>query len=82
MIYRKHPYACLIAAGLMACGVMTTMEPFLDLSGLLIYALVFLGYHVGTLIAGVDTAPAGGKVTVGGFPWPVHKIPYAMSCRR
>lgn len=61
MIYRKHPYACLIAAGLMACGVMTTMEPFLNLSGLLIYALVFLGYHVGTLIAGVDTAPAGAK---------------------
>lgn len=61
MIYRKHPYACLIAAGLMACGVMTTMEPFLDNNGLLIYALIFLGYHVGTLISGQDTAPLGAK---------------------
>lgn len=61
MIYRRHPYACLIAAGLMACGVMTTMEPFLDSNGLLIYGLVFLGYHVGTLIAGKDTAPLGAK---------------------
>ena len=43
----------------MACGVMTTMEPFLDSNGLLIYALVFLGYHVGTLISGQDTAPLG-----------------------
>lgn len=61
MIYRKHPYACLISAGLMACGIMTTMEPFLDSNGLLIYALVFLGYHIGTLISGTDTAPLGAK---------------------
>lgn len=61
MIHRKHPYACLIAAGLMACGVMTTMEPFLDSNGLMIYALIFLGYHVGTLIFGQDTAPLGAK---------------------
>lgn len=59
LIYRKHPYACLISAGLMACAVMTTMEPFLDSNGLLIYALVFLGYHVGTLIYGKETPPAG-----------------------
>ena len=61
MIHRKHPYACLIAAGLMACGVMTTMEPVLDSNGLMIYALIFLGYHVGTLISGQDTAPLGAK---------------------
>lgn len=61
MIHRKHPYACLISAGLMACGIMTTMEPFLDSNGLLIYALVFLGYHIGTLISGTDTAPLGAK---------------------
>ena len=59
LIYRKHPYACLISAGLMSVAVMTTMEPFLDSNGLLIYALVVLGYHVGTLIYGKDTAPAG-----------------------
>jgi O-antigen ligase len=51
MRHRKHPYACLISAGLMAGAVMTTMEPFLDSSGLMLYALVFLGYHVGTLIS-------------------------------
>ena len=61
MIHRKHPYACLISAGLMACGIMTTMEPFLDSNGLLIYALVFLGYHIGILISGTDTAPLGAK---------------------
>ena len=61
MIHRKHPCACLISAGLMACGIMTTMEPFLDSNGLLIYALVFLGYHIGTLISGTDTAPLGEK---------------------
>lgn len=59
LIYRKHPYACLLAAGLMACALMTCMEPFLDSNGLLIYALVFLSYHVGTLIYGRETAPAG-----------------------
>ena len=59
LIYRKHPYACLISAGLMSCALMTSMEPFLDSNGLLIYALVFLGYHVGTLIAGKETPPAG-----------------------
>jgi O-antigen ligase len=51
MRHRKHPYACLISAGIMAAAVMTTMEPFLDSNGLLIYALVFLGYHVETLIS-------------------------------
>jgi hypothetical protein len=35
----------------MAGAVMTTMEPFLDSNGLMLYALVFLGYHVGTLIS-------------------------------
>lgn len=59
LIYRKHPYACLLSGGLMAVMVMTTMEPFLDSNGLLIYALVFLGYHVGTLIYGKDSPPAG-----------------------
>ena len=59
LIYRKHPYACLLAAGLTACALMTCMEPFLDSNGLLIYALVFLSYHVGTLIYGRETAPAG-----------------------
>lgn len=59
LIYRRHPYACLLSAGLMSVAVMTTMEPFLDSNGLLIYALVILGYHVGTLIYGKDTAPAG-----------------------
>ena len=43
----------------MACGVMTPMEPFLDSNGLLVYALVFLGYHVGTLIYGNETPPEG-----------------------
>ncbi len=59
LIYRRHPYACLLSAGMMSVAVMTTMEPFLDSNGLLIYALVILGYHVGTLIYGKDTAPAG-----------------------
>jgi hypothetical protein len=59
MIYRKHPYACLLAAGLMAAAVMTTMEPFLDSNGLLIYALVFFSYYVGTLIAGKPVPAAG-----------------------
>lgn len=60
MIYRKHDYACLIAAGLMASFLMMSMESYLDSNGLLIYALIFLGYHVGTLIFGKETPPAGG----------------------
>lgn len=52
MAYRKHPYACLISAGLMACWVMTTMEPYLDQNGLLIYGLMFLGYHIEALTQG------------------------------
>ena len=59
LIYRKHPYACLLSAGLMSCALMTCMEPFLDSNGLLIYGLVFFSYHVGTLIHGRETAPAG-----------------------
>lgn len=61
MIHRKHPYACLISAGLMACAVMTSMEPFLDSNGLLIYGLIFLGYHVRMLIDGKDQRPLGAK---------------------
>lgn len=61
MRYRKHPYACLISGGLMACGLMTVMEPYLDSNGLLIYALILLGYHVGTLIRGEHTPPLGAK---------------------
>lgn len=61
MCYRKHPYACLISGGLMACALMTVMEPYLDSNGLLIYALIFLGYHVGSLIHGRETAPIGAK---------------------
>ena len=61
MRYRKHPYACLISGGLMACGLMTVMEPYLDSNGLLIYALIFLGYHIGTLINGKHTPPMGAK---------------------
>ena len=38
---------------------MSCLEPFLDSKGLLIYSLVFLSYHVGTLIYGRETAPAG-----------------------
>lgn len=59
MIHRKHPYACLISGGIMAVMVMTTMEPYHDTSGLLIYGLMVLGYHVGTLIRGTYTEPAG-----------------------
>lgn len=60
MIYRRHDYACLISAGLMASFLMMSMESYLDSNGLLVYALIFLGYHVGTLICGKETAPAGG----------------------
>ena len=56
LIHRRHPYACLLSAGLMAVGVMTTMEPFLDSNGLLIYGLVFLGYYVERLIRARDMA--------------------------
>lgn len=59
LIYRRHPYTCLISAGLMACFMMMSMESYLDSNGLLIYALIFLGYHVGTLIEGKETPPAG-----------------------
>lgn len=59
--YRRHPYACLISAGLMSCTLMTVMEPYLDSNGLLIYALIFLGYHVGTLIHGKETPPIRAK---------------------
>lgn len=61
MRYRRHPYACLISGGLMACGLMTVMEPYLDSNGLLIYALILLGYHVGTLVNGTHTRPMGAK---------------------
>lgn len=59
MCYRKHPYACLISAGIMAVAVMTTMEPYHDSNGLLIYGLLILGYHVGTLINGKETESVG-----------------------
>lgn len=59
MIYRKHDYACLISAGLMASFLMMSMESYLDSNGLLIYALLFLGCHVGTLIYGKEMPPAG-----------------------
>lgn len=55
---RKHPFACLISAGLMACALMTSMEPYLDSNGLYIYALIFLGYHIEALIRDTDPAPA------------------------
>ena len=61
LIYRKHPYACLISAALLSVAVMTTMEPFLDSNGLLIYAMVFLGYYVGNLIYEKDVPPAGAR---------------------
>ena len=61
MIHRKHPYACLISAGLMAVMVMTAMEPYLDQNGLLIYALIFLGHYVGSLIRGEYVPPLGAK---------------------
>ena len=50
MKYRKEPCARLIAAGLMSWAVMTSMEPFLDTNGLMIYALFIMGYHVKYLI--------------------------------
>ena len=59
LIYRKHPYACLISGGILAVMVMTSMEPYHDASGLLIYGLMVLGYHVGTIISGKETPPAG-----------------------
>lgn len=59
LIYRRHHYACLISAGLISIAVMTTMEPFLDTGSLPVFALLFLGYHVGTLINGTWTEPAG-----------------------
>ena len=61
MIYRKHSYACLISGGLLAVMVMTSMEPFLDHNGLLIYALIFLGHYVGSLIQGEYVPPLGTK---------------------
>lgn len=60
--HRKHPYACLISAGLMSCGVMTCLESFLDTNSLLIYALVFLGYHMKTLIGGEENAAEAAEV--------------------
>ncbi len=57
LIYRRHPYACLISAGLMAAGVMTTMEPYLDSNGLLLYALILLGYYTGKLISWEPSSP-------------------------
>lgn len=54
---RKHPFACLLSAGLMACALMTSMEPYLDSNGLYIYALIFLGYHIETLIREPDPVP-------------------------
>lgn len=59
MRFRKHPYACLLSAGLLASAVMTTMEPYHDSNGLLIYGLVMLSCHVGTLINGKETPPVG-----------------------
>ena len=50
MKYRKEPCARLISAGLMSWAVMTSMEPFLDTNGLMLYALFIMGYHVKLLI--------------------------------
>ncbi len=55
--HRKHSYACLLSGALMAVGVMTSMEPFLDGNSLLTYGLLILSYHVGTLISGKETEP-------------------------
>ncbi len=59
MRHRKHPCACLISAGIMACAVMTTMEPYHDANGLMIYGLLVLGYHISSLIHGKDTPVVG-----------------------
>lgn len=49
-VWRKHTEACILAAGLLSCAVMTSMEPFLDNNGLLIYGLMILSYHVDKFI--------------------------------
>ena len=49
-VWRKHTEACILAAGLLSCAVMTSMEPFLDNNGLLIYGLLILSYHVDKFI--------------------------------
>ena len=61
LLFRKHPFACLLSAAWMAVFVMTSMEPYVDRNGLLIYAMVFLSYYVGDLIkASEPCASAGG----------------------
>ena len=54
LVHRRHPYACLMAAGLMACAVMTSMESYLDSNGIMIYALVLLGWHIAEFIEAGD----------------------------
>lgn len=56
--YRRHPYACLLSAGLMACAVMTSMESYLDPNGLMIYGLILLAWHIPKLIAAGDARAA------------------------
>lgn len=65
MKYRKEPCARILSAGLMAAAVMTTMEPYLDTNGLLIYALVILGYHIDKLASEKASCPAEGEFLPG-----------------
>ena len=55
LLYRKHPIACILSAAWMAVMVMTSMEPFLDQNGLLIYGLILLSYYVEDLVQGDTT---------------------------
>ena len=59
MQHRKCRAASIISGGLLSCGIMTCMEPYLDTNGVLIYALVFLGCSVGAFTGGPNAdAPA------------------------
>lgn len=59
MIYRKHPYACLLSAGLLAYGMVGSMESYVDNNAVALFGLFFLSYHIGTLIYGKTMPPAG-----------------------
>lgn len=59
LIYRKHPYAALLSAGLLVYGVVGSMESYVDSNSVLWFALIFLSYYVGTLIYEKETPAAG-----------------------
>lgn len=55
--YRRHPYACLISAGLLCFGVVGSMESYIDNNAVLLFGLFFLAWRLPEIIEKRDIPP-------------------------